>query len=58
MEYVTPAVRRTPGLVFSAAVVLLAFERTAPVGLVPTGAVLLAFAGGVHRALRTGRSAT
>ncbi|GAA4635246.1 hypothetical protein GCM10023196_079940 [Actinoallomurus vinaceus] len=42
----------------SVAVVLLAFERTAPAGLVLAGAVLLAFAGGVHRALRTGRSAT
>lgn len=42
----------------SAAVVLLAVPRTAPVGLALAGAVLLAFATGIRRALRDGRNAT
>ncbi|URN09102.1 hypothetical protein LUW74_40990 [Actinomadura madurae] len=42
----------------SAAVVLLAVPRTAPAGLALAGAVLLAFATGIHRALRDGRNAT
>ncbi|GAA1888008.1 MauE/DoxX family redox-associated membrane protein [Actinomadura bangladeshensis] len=42
----------------SAAVVLLALPWTAPAGLALAGAVLLAFAAGVHRALRDGRRAT
>lgn len=42
----------------SAAVVLLAVPRTAPAGLALAGAVLLAFATGIHRALREGRHAT
>ncbi|MFB4298829.1 MauE/DoxX family redox-associated membrane protein [Actinomadura sp. NTSP31] len=42
----------------AAVVVLLAIGSTAPAGLALAGAVLLAFALAIHRALRTGRRAT